>query len=203
MDSRFHIFNMNCRQFASVIYHSFHRLHEVIGSLTNVFVRRCIQFSQHVFEFSETVSEPVQWRTENDDRRTNNPLRRTNDPPRRKPIEPVRRKVIELLRQIHVRSAHLFSHFLRNRREPPYITFTSIRNRSVLTQLYQKYITCIATKILVYNVVVKTNVRVMYGHRHYLYINKPFQSCARGLVIATLTMHHGIVLGDGLFVCVP
>ena len=166
MDSRFHIFNMNSRQFASVIYHSFHRLHEVIGSLTNVFVRRCIQFSQHVFEFSETVSEPVQWRTENDDRRTNNPLRRTNDPPRRKPIEPVRRKVIELLRQIHVRSAHLFSHFLRNRREPPYITFTSIRNRSVLTQLYQKYITCIATKILVYNVVVKTNVRVMYGHRH-------------------------------------
>ena len=27
--------------------------------------------------------------------------------------------------------------------------------------------------------------------------NSPFQSCARGLVIATLAMHHGTVLGTG------
>ena len=33
--------------------------------------------------------------------------------------------------------------------------------------------------------------------------NSPFRSWARGLGIATLTMHHGTVFGDGLFVCVP
>ena len=33
--------------------------------------------------------------------------------------------------------------------------------------------------------------------------NYPFRNCARGLVIATLTIHHGTVLGAGFFVCVP
>ena len=33
--------------------------------------------------------------------------------------------------------------------------------------------------------------------------NSPFQNCARGLGIATYAMHHGTVLGDGFFVCVP